>query len=214
MTCLVAAAALAHDSGGKPHPAVKASRAAVSAPATPVSAPAVNRFEVGGPFGLIDHTGKPRTDESFHGTFALIFFGYASCDGICPIGLRRLVGALDTLGAAADRVQPVFITVDPRRDTVQRLAAYMPTLHPRMVGLTGSPERLTAAARAYGISVKDLGPSPAGKPTFAHGGYIYLMKPDGGFATLFPPVMPSDAIAAAVRRHAAAWDARARAGAR
>jgi protein SCO1/2 len=167
--------------------------------------PAVNALALGGPFALIDHSGKPRSSREFRGAFMLVFFGYASCDGVCPIGLRGMVEVVDSLGDAADRIQPIFITVDPKRDTPEVLARFVPTLHPRLVGLTGSPEQLRGVAKAYHVPVKQLWAPPKGKPTFSHGSYIYLMRPDGGFASLFPPVMPVDAIAAAIRRHMAAW---------
>ncbi len=163
--------------------------------------PATLRFEFGGPFSLIDHLGKRRTDKDFRGRHMLVFFGYAQCKSICPVGLGRMAKALDELGPQADRVQPIFITVDPDNDTPEVIAAHVRKIHPRMIGLTGTKTELQAVARAYNVETKLLSKIGDKEPIYAHGSFIFLMKPDGKFATLFPPVLGPEAIAASVRRY-------------
>ena len=206
LTLCLAGGAAAHDgvthSSAVAAPQSPASVRPAGKPARPpVGQAAPLRFDMGGPFALTDHNGAPRTDRDFHGRHMLVFFGYATCDGICPVGLKRMADALDTLGPDAAKIQPVFITVDPERDTAGKLKAYLPKLHPRLIGLTGSKAALRAAAKAYNVSSKVLAVAPDGSPTISHGAYIYLMRPDGKFATLFPPVMGSAAIAATLRRY-------------
>ncbi len=157
--------------------------------------------DIGGPFALTDHMGRAVTDEDFRGRHMLIFFGYAMCKSICPVGLGRMAGALDELGPVAERIQPIFITVDPDNDTQEVIAAHVKSIHPRMIGLTGTKQELRAVARAYNVDVKLLSEPGDKQPIYAHGSYIFLIKPDGKFATLFPPVMGAPAIAAALRRH-------------
>ena len=189
-------APFAHDN----HVHQPASQRAAAAPAAK-PAPAILRFEFGGPFSLIDHRGRRRTDRDFRGRHMLIFFGYAQCKSICPVGLGRIAKALDELGELAERIQPIFITVDPDNDTPEAIAAHVRTIHPRMIGLTGTKAELRAAAMAYNVEAKLLTEPGDKEPIYAHGSFIFLMKPDGKFATLFPPVMGPEAIAASVRRY-------------
>ena len=89
-----------------------------------------NRGPIGGPFALIDHTGKPRTDKDFRGKLLLIYFGYSYCPDVCPTDLQQIGLAVDRLGADGEAVQPLFITLDPERDTAAHLADYVPLFHP------------------------------------------------------------------------------------
>lgn len=186
----------AHDK----HVHQRAPQRVASAPETK-TAPATLKFEFGGPFSLIDHQGRRRTDKDFRGRHMLVFFGYAQCKSICPVGLGRMAMTLNELGPAADRVQPIFITVDPDNDTPDVIAAHVNRIHPRMIGLTGSKSELHAVARAYKVQTKLLSKIADKQPIYAHGSFIFLMKPDGKFATLFPPVLGAEAIAASVRRY-------------
>jgi protein SCO1/2 len=171
--------------------------AAADAPGPDVPFP----FEIGGPFRLTDHRGREVSDADFRGSHLLVFFGYTNCDRICPVGLNRMAEALDLLGEDGARVQPLLITVDPARDTVETLAAYVPKIHPRLIGLTGSPEQLAAAAKAYRVEIEEVGKSWKGEPILAHGSYLYLMGPDGGFATLLPPVLDAATMAKTIRKY-------------
>ncbi len=169
--------------------------------AAPAQQPEPPPLDIGGPFALIDHQGNAVTDRDFHGRFLLLFFGYANCSSVCPIGLRHMTEALDLLGDKGGAVVPVLITVDPERDTVETLGPALAKIHPRLIGLTGSTERLAAARRAYRVGAKMTGRELTGGALFEHGSFIYLMGPDGKFLTLFPPVMPPAALAAAIARY-------------
>ncbi len=158
-------------------------------------------LDFGGPFALVDHTGRAVSDEDFRGRFMLVFFGYANCPGICPIGLRAMTEAVDLLGATGGALAPILITVDPAHDTPANLALAVAKIHPRLIGLTGTLEALSAAAKAYKVGAKPAGRSWRGVDLFDHGSYIYLMGPDGKFLTLFPPNMPPEALATAIGRY-------------
>ena len=158
-------------------------------------------LDIGGPFALVDHEGNAVTDRDFGGRFVLLFFGYANCPGVCPIGLRHMTEAFDLLGDKSGAVAPVLITVDPERDTVETLGPALARIHPRLIGLTGTPEQLAAARRAYRVGAKATGRDLQGGALFEHGTFIYLLGPDGKFLSLFPPVMPPAALAAAIARY-------------
>jgi protein SCO1/2 len=158
-------------------------------------------LEIGGPFALIDHQGNAVTDRDFRGRFLLLFFGYANCASVCPIGLRHMTEAFDLLGDKSGAVLPVLITVDPARDTLATLGPALAKIHPRLIGLTGTPERLAAARRAYKLGAKVTGKDLNGGALYEHGSFIYLMGPDGKFLSLFPPVIPPAALAAAIARY-------------
>ncbi len=189
------AAAAAHESQNEPALQAAAPRPAVQA--APVPLP----LDVGGPFSLRDHGGRAVSDADFRGRFMLVFFGYANCPKICPTGLRTMTEAVDLLGARGRRVAPILITVDPESDTPENLAPAVAKIHPRLIGLTGTLEALSAAAKAYKVSAKPAGRSWNGIRIISHGSFIYLMGPDGKFLTLFPPVMDPDAMAAAIGRY-------------
>lgn len=169
--------------------------------AAPQSAPSALPLDIGGPFTLMDHTGRMVSDADFHGDYMLVFFGYANCPGICPVGLRAMTQAVDLLGDKGARVAPVLITVDPENDTPANLAPAVAKIHSRLIGLTGTPDQLRSVARAYKTSAKPAGKSWQGVQMFDHGSYVYLIGPDGKFITLFPPVMDPAAMAAAIARY-------------
>ncbi len=199
--------ASAHGAQDKAHGAQeKAQGAHDKAAAKPATAavaaqPAAFPLDLGGPFALVDHTGRAVGDEDFRGRFMLVFFGYANCPGICPTGLRAMTEAVDLLGEKGEAVAPILNTVDPVRDTPANLAPAVAKIHPRLIGLTGTHEVHSATAEAYKVSAKPAGRSWQGVDLFEHGSFIYLMGPDGKFLTLFPPVMAPDAMAAAIGRY-------------
>ena len=145
---------------------------------------------VGGPFSLIDDTGKRVTDKDFRGRYMLVLFGFTSCPDICPAGLQLMSAALESLGKKADRITPIFISVDPERDTPQKLAEYVKNFSPHLVGLTGTPEEAAAAAKAYKVYFKKVpnADSP-GDYGMDHTSIIYLMDPNGDFIAHFTPTM-------------------------
>lgn len=157
--------------------------------------------DIGGHFALIDQAGRAVTDADFRGRFMLIFFGYVQCDSICPVGLKRMAEAIDLLGAPGERVQPILITVDPEDDTPEVLAAFVPSVHPRLIGLTGDADAVAAAMESYKVSAKPIGQSWKGTPVISHGSYIYLMGPDGELLTVLPPVFSAEAMAGIIGRY-------------
>lgn len=188
---LTAGQAAAHD--GKKHAPTPSPTLAAKPPALP--------FDVGGPFKLIDHNGQQRTDQDFRGQFMLVFFGYANCESICPVGLRRMTAALETLGPVGAKVQPLLISVDAKHDTPENMREEVVKIHPRLLGLSGTDAELKAAAKAYQVESKEVSRTKDGKPVFAHGSFIYLMGPDGKLATIIPPVLGDEQMAGIMRRY-------------
>jgi cytochrome oxidase Cu insertion factor (SCO1/SenC/PrrC family) len=139
-------------------------------------------------FSLADHTGKPVTDEDFEGKWQLVFFGFTSCPDVCPTTLIEVSAILEELGDHAQQVTPLFMSVDPERDTPEVMAEYVANFDPRIVGLTGSSEQIKQAARAfraYYAKVEQEG-QPDGY-TMDHSAFLYLMDPEGDYATHFSP---------------------------
>ena len=152
---------------------------------------------VGGPFTLTDAAGKKVTDQDFRGKYMLVFFGYTSCPDICPAGLQLMAGALEKLGPKAERIVPVFISVDPARDTPQKLGAYVKNFDPRLLGLTGTPDEIAAVAKAYKVYYAKVANND--KPddyTMDHTSIMYVMDPKGEFVTHFTPQTSAEDMAA------------------
>ncbi|MCH8918451.1 MAG: SCO family protein [Alphaproteobacteria bacterium] len=143
--------------------------------------------DIGGPFRLTDHTGKRVTDADFRGRFMLLYFGYTFCPDVCPADLQTMGRALDILAAKGEVITPVFITVDPERDSPAVLKKYVAAFHPRMVGLTGPAAAIKAAAKAYKVYYRA---QPGAKPgdtkiLMDHTSFIYLVGPDGKAVAAF-----------------------------
>ena len=160
---------------------------------------------IGGPFSLLDETGRRVTEATFRGRFMLLYFGFTYCPDVCPTELAKMAAALDLLGAAAEEVVPILITVDPGRDTPEALAQYTDLFHPRLIGLTGSEAEVAAAARAYRAYHARVatGPGPD-EYTMDHSAFVYLMGRQGEFVALFHPQTTPEAMAEAIRRAIAA----------
>ena len=151
---------------------------------------------VGGPFTLIDHTGKRVTDQDFRGKFLLVFFGFTNCPDVCPTALQVMAAALDKLGPNAARIMPVLISVDPAHDTPAVLATYVASFHPRLVGLTGSQAEIDAVAKAYRVYVKKVpDPKSTAGYTMDHSSIIYVMGPDGSYRAHFTHATSPDVMA-------------------
>ena len=141
---------------------------------------------IGGPFDLTNQDGKRVTDQDFRGKYMLVMFGYTSCPDICPAELQTMANAMDQLGPKADQITPMFITVDPERDTVQQVADYVKNFHARLVGLTGTPEEIKQAARAYRVYyAKAEDKKSALGYLMDHSAFIYLMDRQGEYVTHF-----------------------------
>jgi protein SCO1/2 len=144
------------------------------------------RGPIGGPFALTDHNGRRRTDAEFRGKLLVIYFGYTNCPDICPADLTAISLALDRLGTAAETIQPIFITLDPERDTAAHLAEYVKAFHPRLLGLTGPPDEIRKVATAYKTWYAKTG---TGSEDYAvdHTAFVYLVGKDGHYLGFLPP---------------------------
>jgi len=154
---------------------------------------------IGGPFSLVDDTGKTRTDVEFRGRFMLLYFGYTHCPDACPTALQDMADALGKLGPAADQVVPIFITVDPERDTAQYLKGYAEQFDPHFVALTGAPQQVADAAKAYRVYYRKA----SDKPDYLmdHTSIVYLMGRDGKYLTHFTQETTPDQMADTLRKY-------------
>ncbi len=160
---------------------------------TPVAAAVDAGQRIGGPFELYDQQGRAVTQRSFEGRWLLVFFGFTRCADICPTTMLQIAKVLDGLGERSAAVQPLFISLDPERDTAEVLAAYTSFFDPRILGLTGSPAQVRQVADAYGVYFRKV---PMGDTYMLdHTGSVYLMSPDGELASLISLQMaPADAV--------------------
>ena len=158
---------------------------------------------VGGPFQLTDHTGKAVTEASYRGRFMLIYFGYTFCPDVCPTELQTMATAIDQLGPDAAKIVPIFITVDPERDTVTAVNDYVTLFDKRLVGLTGTQEQISTVTRAYRVYYAKATPKGSSTYLMDHSSFLYQMGPDGSFRSLFRQGMSPDDLAKALRNRLA-----------
>lgn len=162
---------------------------------------------IGGPFTLIDQTGQTRPSSDFAGRYMMIYFGFTFCPDICPTSLSMMTRALDQLEKenpeVAEKVVPIFITVDPERDTSEALADYATHFHPRMVALTGSVEDIAKTAKLYRVYYAKVEDESSTEYLVDHSSIFYLMGPDGEFVAHFPHGVGPDDIVEGLRRHVA-----------
>lgn len=156
--------------------------------------------QIGGPFTLQDQTGQTVTDRDYRGKPMLVYFGFTYCPDVCPTGLSVIANALDELDKDAAKVTPIFITVDPERDTAEVMHAYVGHFHPQMIGLTGTMEQVAKVARAYKVYFKKNEADKDGAYVVDHTSIIYLMDKNGKFVRHFTHTSQPDEIAAAVRK--------------
>lgn len=160
------------------------------------------QIDVGGPFKLTDQTGKTVTDADFRGRYMLIYFGYSFCPDVCPTTLSVMASALDKMGMAGKRIAPVFITIDPARDTPKVLKAYMLAFGPRFIGLTGSADAIKAVEKEYRVYAvkKPVDPKdPGGVYGMDHSSVIYLIGPDGKMVAFYDEAISPDDLAKDLR---------------
>jgi protein SCO1/2 len=159
------------------------------------------RVTVGGPFTLTAPDGTGVTDATYRGKWLLVFFGYTSCPDLCPTTLMEIARALEALGPSAARLQPIFITVDPQRDTPEVMGKYTAAFDSRIVGLTGSPRQIAAVAQEYGAySAPRKTGAGADDYVVDHSTYIYVMDPQGKFVRGLAFDTPSGRIAETLRQ--------------
>ncbi len=157
------------------------------------------RADVGGPFHLIDHTGKPVSDTDFRGRYMLIYFGYSFCPDVCPTTLAVMAQALEKLGNKSQRIVPILITIDPERDTPKVLAEYVKAFGPTFVGLTGSEAAIKDAEKKYRVyAVKK--PLEKGNYGVDHSSVLYLMGPDGRLVNFYDEAVSPDDLAKDLRQ--------------
>jgi protein SCO1/2 len=163
-----------------------------------------NREPIGGPFALVDQNSARRTDVDFRGKLMLVYFGFTYCPDVCPTDLLQMALAVDQLGQAGEMVQPIFITVDPERDTPEHLKEYVSLFHPRFVGLSGDVHAIGGAARAYRVYHKKVESDERPDYTVDHSAFIYLMGRDGEYLGFFPPGTSAKQLADDIRPRLAA----------
>ena len=151
---------------------------------------------IGGPFTMVNQKGETVTDKNFEGHYTIYFFGYTFCPDVCPTELQVLSAALKELGPDASKITPVFVSIDPERDTPKIIGEYVANFDSRIVGLTGTPEQLAAMARTFHIFYQKV---PNAKDVqnydMDHSSILYLMGPDGKFTKHFPYTTDAKALA-------------------
>ena len=160
--------------------------------------------KIGGPFTLTDQNGRTVTDARFAGQYRVMYFGYTFCPDVCPTDMQTLGAGLRAFeakdAARAAKVVPVFVTVDPERDTPAVLKPFVAAFHPRMVGLTGNPQAIAAVAKEYAVFYEKQPPSPGGGYMVQHSRVAYLMDPAGKPVALIPVDKTPDDVAGELAR--------------
>jgi protein SCO1 len=159
---------------------------------------------IGGPFTLVDQNGKTVTDRDFRGKYMLIFFGFTHCPDICPAELQVMSAALDALGSKADEVVPVFVTLDPERDTPEAVGTYVKIFGKNFVGLTGSPTAIANAAKAYRVTYSKFEYKDKNgnyRYSIDHSALVYLMDKDGQYLTHFTYGTPASKMTETMRSY-------------
>ncbi len=166
--------------------------------------PPLQGAAIGGPFTLTDQDGQRISSDRFDGKYRLVYFGYTYCPDICPVDLQQIGLAMKKLEkgdpAVADRVQPIFITTDPERDTPEVMKEYVAAFHPRLIGLTGSPQEIAAVSKKHGAYGMKGEKSAGGGYLVNHSRVALLFGPKGEPIALLPHEQGADAIAAELKR--------------
>jgi protein SCO1/2 len=161
--------------------------------------------EVGAPFTLVDQYGRSRSDTDFRGSYMVVYFGYTFCPDVCPTGLMKIADALGAFEKRdperAGRVVPIFITIDPARDTEDILKDYAANFSPRLVALTGAPGALRDVAYAYGVFFAKVPGSDRDNYLMDHTSFTYLMGPDGRYITHFESDVTAEDLVRALEAH-------------
>lgn len=161
----------------------------------PAATPPLAGAKIGGPFTLIDQDGKTVRDTDFAGRYRLVYFGYSYCPDICPVDLQKLMRGLAAFEksdpARGAKIAPMFITIDPERDTPAALKPFVSRYHPRLLGLTGTPEQIAAVAKAFVVIYNKVPGSAPDRYLMAHSQLAFLMDPQGKPLALLPLDDPS-----------------------
>tara|TARA_R110000868_G_scaffold197663_3_gene443903 strand:+ start:1609 stop:2217 length:609 start_codon:yes stop_codon:yes gene_type:complete len=158
----------------------------------------------GADFELTDHQGTVRTDDDFAGQWLLVFFGFTNCPDICPMTLAEIAAVMDGLGENASRIQPLFITIDPERDTPEALADFVPRFDAGIIGLTGTPEQIGQTADSFHIYYDKIeeAAAPDGY-TMGHSSQLFLFDQSGGYAASWQYGTPAEEILTDLRERIA-----------
>jgi cytochrome oxidase Cu insertion factor (SCO1/SenC/PrrC family) len=173
-----------------------------------LASPSAGAVSIGGPFELVDQEGARRTDADFRGRYLVMYFGFTHCPDTCPTVLLKMTNALEELAeldaAKAERVVPIFVSVDPERDTPEALRSYAENFHPRLVALTGTPRQLEEVGRTYGVFFAKVPTGAPGEYVIDHTGFVYLIGPDGNYLEHFESDASVDDLLDALRREVVA----------
>jgi protein SCO1/2 len=173
-------------------------------PSAPPAKPPLEGARIGGPFALTDQNGQAVTERNFAGKYRIMYFGYTFCPDVCPTDVQTIGAAVKLLEssdpAIAAKIVPVFVTVDPARDTPAVLKQFVSAFHPRMVGLTGSADQIATIKTEYAVYSSKGDASPGGGYLVNHSRQAYLMSPDGKPIALLPQEQGPDAVATEIKR--------------
>ncbi len=177
---------------------------AACSPPTSTEQPPLAGAKIGGAFRLVDQDGRPRTDRDFAGKWRIMYFGYTFCPDVCPVDMGNVGAGLKAFEGKdprrAAQVVPIFVSVDPARDTPRMLKQFVAAFHPRMVGLTGTPAQIAAAAKAYAIYYAKGETSPGGGYLVNHSRQTYLFDPAGKPVVLVPADQSPQAVEETLKR--------------
>ena len=170
------------------------------------NAPPLQGAKLGGAFTLVDQDGKQVSDRQFDGKYRIVYFGYTFCPDVCPIDLQTIAKAMRQLDksdpALSAKVQPIFITVDPERDTPQVLKQYVSAFYPRLIGLTGSTSQIEDVKKKFGIFSQKADRADASEYAVDHSRIVFLFGPKGEPIAILPHEQGAEAVAAEIKRWA------------
>lgn len=174
-----------------------------SGTAPPAERPPLEGAQIGGPFSLVDKHGKQVRWADFGGSYRIVYFGYTFCPDACPMDVQAMMAGFSRFEKAhpqlAAKVQPMFISIDPQRDTPEIVGEFAAAFHPRLMGLTGTPEQVDAAAQAF-AAFYAKGEETAGGYLMDHSRVAYLMDPDGKPLSMLPVDKDPEAVAAELEK--------------
>ena len=156
---------------------------------------------IGGPFTMVNEKGETVTEKTYAGKYMLLFFGFTNCGDVCPTELQVMAAAFTEMGALSDTITPIFVSIDPERDSPQVMADYVKNFHPRLQGLTGTPDQVAAFAKIYHIFYQKV-PNPKDPADYEmdHSSILYLMGPDGKFIKHFTYTTDAKGLAEALKK--------------
>ncbi|MEM7680175.1 MAG: SCO family protein [Pseudomonadota bacterium] len=147
--------------------------------------PPVAGVEIGGAYSLVDHNGQDVSADTYAGRPQLIYFGFTYCPAICPTELQKITKVLNMLGPKGENIQPLFVTIDPERDTAPVMREYVSLFHPRLIGLTGNQKQIDDALKSFRVFAKKVQDPQMNDYTMDHSSFIYLMGKDGQLISIY-----------------------------